>query len=396
MGTTIVQAGEEGVPRDPFPAAPSVAAYIPRPATEQLLAYLEAKLLAGPCLVDLEGPPGVGKTLLLRLVARRTSTRLTPVHVPYSALAALELARWVLHACGESATDDAIASFDALAARTRLARRPLLLLVDEANHLPPETERWLAARCEEPYGMRAVFAFASRSPARDPKRLRVFAEPLALAEVIPYVRAQLARAGAAAEVRASFSGEALQALALASEGLPRQIQRLADASILARARGTAALPPRAASPARSVPAASSAPRSATEARETAHKRPPELPAHARRATHLAPAAAGALFLVPLLLALPGQLGDAPRAPLVAVPLRLERPFDAALRVDGRPISSTLRTLSLAPGLHELTVEFADGRRASQQFVAGTAPLVLRVRSGRLELSPLPTAPPEAR
>jgi hypothetical protein len=76
---------------------------------------------------------------------------------------------------------------------------------------------------------------------------RVFVEPLTLAEVPAYVEAHLARVGATPEQRAALGGRTLERIALASRGIPREIQRLADAELVTYAWRHRDRSPRAAS-----------------------------------------------------------------------------------------------------------------------------------------------------
>ena len=220
---------------DPFSAGPDVSAYVPRPEFEQNCLYLASKLQAGPTWVGNAGPAGVGKTLLLRLLLRRLAAQFTPVYVPSGELPPAQVLRWVaaqVAAPGES---------DVAVAR-RLARegRPLLLAIDEAQLGSAELVAWIEHLCSSASAARAVLAWTELEGGGMPGALarcptRVFVEPLQLAEVAGYVEAQLARAGAAPEQRAVLAGPTLGRIALASDGNPRIIQRLADAELAAHA-----------------------------------------------------------------------------------------------------------------------------------------------------------------
>ena len=220
---------------DPFRAGPDVSAYIPRARFEQNCHYLAAKLEAEPTWVGIAGPAGVGKTLLLRLLMRRVAGAFTAVYVPSGSLSPAEVSRWVAAQIGLRGEPDAEVA-------NRLARkgRPLLLAIDEAQYANPELVAWVERLCNSSCAARAVMVWSEAEGERVPAALaccptRVFVEPLELADVPAYVEAQLARAGAPAEQRALLAGRTLERIALASNGNPRIIQRLADAEFGAHA-----------------------------------------------------------------------------------------------------------------------------------------------------------------
>jgi len=269
----------------PFPAGPDISAYIPSAEVEQNLAYLAAKLEEAPCWAGVCGPPGVGKTLLLRLLMRRLVGRFTAVYVPSAHFTPRELELWV-----------------SAQTPTAGARRPLLIALDEAQLASNELIERIETLCRPPALVRAVLAWneAERSSAL-PAALsrcvtRVFIEPLELAQVPAYVEAQLARAGASPEQRAALSGSTLERIALASGGNQRAIQRLADAELAAHAwRTRHETPLRVHPPAPETPRATgSAPRSAMRAAS------PAAPARAKRIA-LGAVAAGLALIAALLL-----------------------------------------------------------------------------------------------
>ena len=76
---------------DPFAIAPDPDSYVPRQATEEVLAALASYLRVGATQVALCGPPGIGKTLLLRVVGARLESHFRVVHVPYPILSAEDI-----------------------------------------------------------------------------------------------------------------------------------------------------------------------------------------------------------------------------------------------------------------------------------------------------------------
>jgi len=250
-------------PATPFPAGPDISAYIPSAEVEQNLAYLAAKLEEAPCWAGVCGPPGVGKTLLLRLLMRRLAGAFRTVYVPSARFTPEELERWVVSQPGASGAAPELRG----GPRARRVR-PLLIALDEAQLASNALIERVEALCCAPVAARAVLAWNEAERSALPAALsrcatRVFVEPLALAQVPAYVAAHLARVGASADQCAALSGTTLERIALASGGNQRAIQRLADAELAARAwrsRGSVPLLVRAAAAA--PRATSSAPRSA--------------------------------------------------------------------------------------------------------------------------------------
>ena len=86
---------------DPFALTCAPRCYVARPACEAALASLEAALCAGR-MCALSGPPGIGKTQLLRVLEARLAGRLRSVYVPYGALEPADFFRLVLGLMGRA------------------------------------------------------------------------------------------------------------------------------------------------------------------------------------------------------------------------------------------------------------------------------------------------------
>lgn len=288
----------------PFPAGPNVSAYVPNPDVDHSLVYLAAKLTEGPGWVGISGPPGVGKTLMLRLLLRRLGERFTSVYVPSAQLPPDEIGRWVAEQLG--APPDR--TFQALARERAAGGRPLLLGIDEAQLAGDGLAAWLEGLCAGETAMRALVAWSEADGLRKPDlsrrcATRVFVEPLDVTQVPAYVSAQLVRAQAPEDLHRLLSGRTLDRIALASGGNQRSIQRLADAELAAwhwRQRAGQPLVVRSAAPA-ARRATASAPRAAGLAAD-----PPSAPSFLPRgALVLALAAAAILATVAALHRLAG-------------------------------------------------------------------------------------------
>lgn len=232
---------------DPFAVTADPDAYVPRPASEAALAALERAVAEGRGPCALTGPVGIGKSLVLRVLERRLGRVYTFVVLPYAALGLDDIARWALGVLGRRLApgDDPVAALLAVAERLASGRGALVLMLDDASALAPETARALVGLCGRSGGaLRLVVV-----PVDDGRAGRVLAalggdavhvrlrEPLGEAETAHFVRERLARAAAPPHVVERFDAETLARLHALSGGNPRRVQILA-ASVL-RGRGLA-------------------------------------------------------------------------------------------------------------------------------------------------------------
>jgi type II secretory pathway predicted ATPase ExeA len=214
---------------DPFGVTSDPAFYVPRLGTEAALTALREGFAAGRRISVLTGPPGLGKTMVLHVLARDlTSAR--PRFLPYSALSPDELAHLVLGDRERTAGEPAL---DALA---RLARkeseRPLVLLIDDAGALPAETSRALRDLADQLAGaLRVVAAIADE--ARQGASVAALGDgvhhvrlkqPMLAREVGTYVRRRLELAGAKTD---ALHPKQIEWLAAESAGVPRVLNTLA-------------------------------------------------------------------------------------------------------------------------------------------------------------------------
>jgi type II secretory pathway predicted ATPase ExeA len=128
---------------DPFALTPDPAVYLPRPATEAALADVLRSVNNSRTRTALIGPPGLGKTLMLHLIAVRAEDKFKTVYLPYAALPPEELSAWALNLLGAPETSDPVAVLCSSAKRLRERGFPLLLTVDDAGAMPVATARWM-------------------------------------------------------------------------------------------------------------------------------------------------------------------------------------------------------------------------------------------------------------
>lgn len=215
------------------------AAYVPRKASEAALAELEARVLESTRPVALTGPAGLGKTLLLRVLAERLRGRAVIAHVPYSSLPLADLCRWALEALGVPTRGDAPAGLLEVGRKLAQRGRPLILVVDEAAFLPTETARRLVGLVRASRGhvrllVCAVDALGSGrvlAALGQAHEVRL-AETMSADETVAYVAARLASTGVSQATRQRFDPEAVARLHRVSGGIPRRLHQLATERLL--------------------------------------------------------------------------------------------------------------------------------------------------------------------
>lgn len=260
--------------------------HVPRPASESRLDALAAWCRsdgAGSTVAALVAPPGIGKTHLLRVLESRLlederarpgesggSGEETPgspsvrpcsraLYLPYAALTLPDLARWIqglvggrwpLRVATADPDEDALRALAGLAAGPR---RPLHLLIDDADSMPTATLRALVqglARERSP--LRLVLALSDDSRAArmlaalDPLRpLELpYRDALDEPETGAYLRARLAWSGLGAELLGGLDPRTVARIHALSGGIPRRIHRVVlalvepDRAALARALAT--------------------------------------------------------------------------------------------------------------------------------------------------------------
>jgi len=221
---------------DPFASTADPAAYLPREATERALQRLEQGFRSGSRVQVLSGPPGVGKTLLLHVLAARLDGAFRSLYLPYASLDWQDFCAWILGLLGEPPGAFPERELLASARRFALHGRPLLLLIDEASGIPPASAETLAELLEEADGALRLLLVpvddvrAGRVIgvlARDVEELRLSA-PLTLEETERYVRTRLVRSHVDFALQRRFDADTVAYLHRVSGGNPRRLHHLAS------------------------------------------------------------------------------------------------------------------------------------------------------------------------
>ena len=233
---------------DAFGPTADPSAYVPRLALESVLAELVELTGRMPACAVLIGEPGLGKTLLLRVLAERLEGAFESLYVPFPRLDPAEFWAWAAAALGiPRSTDDRSAVLEH-ARRHADDGHGLVLLVDDAGALPLETRAELMDACRTT-GFAVVMAFTSddRGLLADlPEFVRriELGPPMTPAETRAYVRARLRRVDPGGVVAERIDSARMAELHEASGGVPARLHALLDAWLRGRpaeplARGTA-------------------------------------------------------------------------------------------------------------------------------------------------------------
>jgi type II secretory pathway predicted ATPase ExeA len=220
---------------DPFGPTANPEAYVPCEPMEAALFELVQTVRSERRAAAVSGPPGLGKTLLLHLLADRLGPRIRFVYIPYAALPPEELCTWALDLLGTQASDDPVAMLKAYGEHLRQQGSALLLLVDDAGAMPIDTARMLAnlvassdgglrlavASTDSPEASRAFAALGS-----DIHMIRLI-QPMTASETRRYLEARLAMAQVPDAICAHFDEETVAALHRLSGGVPRRLNALA-------------------------------------------------------------------------------------------------------------------------------------------------------------------------
>jgi type II secretory pathway predicted ATPase ExeA len=225
--------------------------YVPREATESALREIGEwadSYERGSSLAAIVGTPGLGKTLLLRLIeARAVSTRERPaaIYLPYAGLSAVDLCHVVYGLLGEPLrTGELVGDAAAIERLLQLGdpAAPFFLLLDDADSMPVQTVNALIAHVpSESSPVRILLALNPDSKANRLLRQLYPLAPRSIGfrkrltddEAHDYLQGRMRWAGfPQAELDAFESSESTRLNALSS-GIPRRLHALVSARFAA-------------------------------------------------------------------------------------------------------------------------------------------------------------------
>jgi type II secretory pathway predicted ATPase ExeA len=237
-----------GFERWPFQNAEAADQFYPTAGNDEVLARIEYLVDAGRRLGALVGESGVGKSLLLQVAAKRLARQGRAV-VWLSALgASVRELLWQIAAglaVSPSADADSHRLWRQIADRmveNRLQQIHTILLVDDAGHAGPDVVTQLVrlTRLDTSPAARWTIVLAAEpgqatrwnNTLRELIDLRINLRPWDVEDTLGYVQTALVEAGSVEPV---FDDYALTRLHELTEGIPRQVARLAERTLLAAA-----------------------------------------------------------------------------------------------------------------------------------------------------------------
>jgi type II secretory pathway predicted ATPase ExeA len=234
----------------PFEPITDRAAFYSNESSEGALLKLRYAIESRRPAMALAGPAGVGKTLVVQLLLAELAEAFRPrVHLVFPQMSSRDLLVYLAEQFGAPPADPPRHTIEESVRRlefflTQNARqgRHAIVVIDEAHLLEDcgalETLRLLLNFETEGrptlslilVGQMGLISAIGRLPSLEERMsAKALLRALTPEETAAYVRQRLAAAGATREL---FSADAIEALHYLSHGVPRQINRLGDLSLL--------------------------------------------------------------------------------------------------------------------------------------------------------------------
>ena len=234
----------------PFEPIADRAAFYSNEASEGALLKLRYAIESRRPAVALAGPPGVGKTLLVQLLLAELAADFQPrVHLVFPQMSNRDLLVYLAEQLGAPPADpprhtieESVRRLEFFLSQNARQNRHAIFVIDEAHLLEDcgalETLRLLlnfefegrATFSLILVGQMGLISALGRMPSLE-ERLssKALLRALTAEETAVYVQQRLSAAGASREL---FTADALEAMHYLSHGIPRQINRLGDLSLL--------------------------------------------------------------------------------------------------------------------------------------------------------------------
>ena len=237
-----------GLSYDPFRLTPTGRDVYQHPSFERARAYLEYGLLRGEGFVVVTGPPGSGKTTLVRALINDLPRNTRLAEIETSRLRAEDLLRLTVSRFDlQPAHRDKASMIEALRHNLLESSRGntrSLLIVDEAQDLPAdslEELRLLTNLTDRDHPLLQILLLGQpglrdmiQRPELEQFHQRMVAScrlnPLAEAETIEFIRFRLERAGWQGDP--TITPQAMKLIHRASAGIPRRVNLLASRLML--------------------------------------------------------------------------------------------------------------------------------------------------------------------
>ena len=243
-----------GLQDRPFREAPDPDYYHPGAIHELALQALRSAIAEKPGLILLTGPPGAGKTLLLKILLRDAENLPRTVALWNAGLKAGDVRQVITGALGlardDPTPDDAPQPEGPLLDHLEQQAReggPALILLDRAHTLPDEILMeilaWFDSQGEKGVAVSVVLTGAPELEERiraiygnhpaDKAVHRLRLKPLTDQETRNYIRGRIRISGGRFDDL--FSSSALGLIHMASRGLPRRINHICERALMAAA-----------------------------------------------------------------------------------------------------------------------------------------------------------------
>jgi predicted ABC-type transport system involved in lysophospholipase L1 biosynthesis ATPase subunit len=218
---------------DPLSGHADPRLYVPLDSGERALAEISAHLKQGQSPILLTGPSGVGKTILLRVLAEREWKSFPRVRfTPLLSLGPEDLSDWLLHLLFRKPSGGSPEAEDALLEELRSLRNdPILLLVDNIQRTPAASIRKLGELAFAGRPGLAVIVAGTDDRSRN-ALARAFAPAAAveLPDLLPdtdietLYEAIVAHPGLSPRLRHRLTGVARDEITRAAAGIPRLLK----------------------------------------------------------------------------------------------------------------------------------------------------------------------------